>query len=98
LAKQEAVFVYQGRKVKHELLCCDQEDGAQRDENLLKGRCKMIFDAFSEFPKAGLTPDERGEYHMGLSEMARFNAYQEQQQRDREFEQRLDRWMTDDWN
>jgi hypothetical protein len=30
--------------------------------------------------------------------MARFNAYQEQQQRDREFEQRLDRWITDDWN
>jgi hypothetical protein len=41
-------------------------------------------------------PDERGEYHMGLSEMALFNAYQEQQQRDREFQSRLDRWMTDD--
>jgi hypothetical protein len=33
---------------------------------------------------------------MGLSEMARFNAYQDQQRRDREFDQRLDRWMTDD--
>jgi len=55
-----------------------------------------MFNAFTEFPKAGLMPDERGEYHMGLSEMARFSAYQEQQQRDREFEQRLDRWMTDD--
>jgi hypothetical protein len=56
----------------------------------------MIFNAFTEFPKAGLTPDENGEYHMGLSEMARFSAYQEQQQRDREFESRLDRWLTDD--
>ena len=58
----------------------------------------MIFNSAAEFPKAGLTPDENGEYHMGLTEMARFNAFQEQQQRDREFEQRLDRWMTDDWN
>jgi hypothetical protein len=58
----------------------------------------MIFNSAAEFPKAGLTPDENGEYHMGLSEMARFNAFQEQQQRDREFEQRLDLWMTDDWN
>ena len=58
----------------------------------------MIFNLAAELPKAGLTPDENGEYHMGLSEMARFNAFQEQQQRDREFEQRLDRWMTDDWN
>ena len=57
-----------------------------------------MFNAFTEFPKAGLTPDENGEYHMGLSEMARFSAYQEQQQRDRSFEQRLDRWMTDDWS
>jgi hypothetical protein len=56
----------------------------------------MIFNSAVEFPKAGLTPDENGEYKMGLSEMARFNAFQEQQQRDREFEQRLDRWMTDD--
>jgi len=55
-----------------------------------------MFNAFTEFPKAGLMPDELGEYHMGLSEMARFSAFQEQQQRDREFEQRLDRWMTDD--
>ncbi len=55
----------------------------------------MIFNALAEFPKAGLTPDENGEYHMGLSEMARFSAYQDQQQRDREFETRLDRWMTD---
>ena len=55
-----------------------------------------MFNAFTEFPKAGLMPDENGEYHMGLSEMARFSAFQEQQQRDREFEQRLDRWMTDD--
>jgi hypothetical protein len=52
----------------------------------------MIFNLAAELPKAGLTPDENGEYHMGLSEMARFSAYQEQQQRDREF----DRWMTDD--
>jgi hypothetical protein len=43
-----------------------------------------------------LTPDENGEYKMGLSEMARFSAYQEQQQRDREFESRLDRWLTND--
>ena len=57
-----------------------------------------MFNAFTEFPKAGLMPDENGEYHMGLSEMARLSAYQEQQQRDRSFEQRLDRWMTDDWN
>jgi len=56
----------------------------------------MMFNAFTEFPKAGLMPDERGEYKMGLSEMARFSAYQEQQQRDREFESRLDRWLTDD--
>jgi hypothetical protein len=56
----------------------------------------MIFNSAAEFPRAGLTPDENGEYKMGLSEMARFNAFQEQQQRDREFEQRLDRWMTDD--
>jgi hypothetical protein len=56
----------------------------------------MIFNTAAEFPKAGLTPDERGEYHMGLSEMARFSAYQEQQQRDREFERRLDSWLTDD--
>lgn len=55
-----------------------------------------MFNAFTEFPKAGLMPDENGEYKMGLSEMARFSAYQEQQQRDREFDQRLDRWMTDD--
>ena len=52
----------------------------------------MIFNAAEEFPKAGLTPDENGEYKMGLSEMARFSAYQEQQQRAREFE----RWMTND--
>jgi hypothetical protein len=56
----------------------------------------MIFNSAAEFPRAGLTPDENGEYHMGLSEMARFNAYQDQQRRDREFDQRLDRWMTDD--
>jgi hypothetical protein len=56
----------------------------------------MIFNALTELPRAGLTPDENGEYHMGLSEMARFSAYQEQQQRDREFERRFDRWMTDD--
>jgi hypothetical protein len=56
----------------------------------------MIFNAAAEFPKAGLTPDENGEYKMGLSEMARFSAYQEQQQRDREFEMRLDRWLTND--
>jgi hypothetical protein len=55
----------------------------------------MMFNAFTEFPKAGLTPDENGEYKMGLSEMARFSAYQDQQRRDREFEQRLN-WMTDD--
>jgi len=52
----------------------------------------MIFNAVEEFPKAGLTPDEHGEYKMGLSEMARFSAYQQQQEQDREFE----RWMTDD--
>ena len=56
----------------------------------------MTFNALLEFPKAGLTPDENGEYKMGLSEMARLSAFQDQQQRDREFEQRLDRWMTDD--
>jgi hypothetical protein len=56
----------------------------------------MIFNLAAELPRDGLMPDERGEYHMGLSEMALFNAYQEQQQRDREFDQRLDRWMTDD--
>ena len=55
----------------------------------------MIFNSAAEFPRAGLTPDENGEYHMGLSEMARFNTYQDQQRRDREFEQRLN-WMTDD--
>jgi len=52
----------------------------------------MIFNAAAEFPKAGLTPDENGEYKMGMSEMARFNAYQEQKQLDQEF----DRWMADD--
>jgi len=52
----------------------------------------MIFNAAAELPKAGLTPDQNGEYKMGMSEMARFNAYQEQKQRDREF----DEWMTDD--
>jgi hypothetical protein len=56
----------------------------------------MIFNTAVEFLKAGLTPDENGEYKMGLSEMARFSAYQEQQQRDREFESRLDRWLTND--
>jgi hypothetical protein len=54
----------------------------------------MMFNALAEFPKAGLTPDENGEYHMGLSEMARFSAFQEQ--RDREFENRLDRWLSND--
>ena len=58
----------------------------------------MIFNLAAELPRAGLTPDENGEYHMGLSEMARFSAYQEQQKLARELENRLDHWETDDWN
>jgi hypothetical protein len=52
----------------------------------------MMFNAAAEFPKAGLTPDENGEYKMGMSEMARFSAYQEQQQRDKDFQD----WMDQD--
>jgi hypothetical protein len=52
----------------------------------------MIFNAAAEFPKAGLTPDENGEYKMGMSEMATFSAYQEQQQRDKDFQD----WMDQD--
>lgn len=51
-----------------------------------------MFNAAAEFPKAGLTPDENGEYKMGMSEMARFSAYQEQQQRDKDFQD----WMDQD--
>lgn len=55
----------------------------------------MIFNAAAELPKAGLTPNENGEYNMGLSEMARLSAYMEQKQRDRELD--LDRdWMDFD--
>lgn len=42
----------------------------------------MTFNAAAEFAKAGLTPDQNGEYKMGLSEMARFGDYQDRQQRD----------------
>lgn len=55
----------------------------------------MIFNSAVEFPRAGLTPDENGEYKMGLSEMARLNAYQDQKQRDRELDLDQD-WMDFD--
>ena len=55
----------------------------------------MIFNSAIEFLRAGLTPDENGEYKMGMSEMARFNAYQEQKQQQRELDTERD-WMDFD--
>lgn len=92
LESKEFYSVHSIWESNHAAVCCDTKLRTQGNENLFKGRSKMIFNAVEEFPKAGLTPDEHGEYKMGLSEMARFSAYQQQKEQDREFE----RWMTDD--
>lgn len=58
----------------------------------------MTFNSAFEFPRAGLTQDEKGEYKIGLSEMALLDAYQDRKQQQRELDSRssFDRWMVDD--
>lgn len=52
---------------------------------------------FSELPKAGLTPDENGEYKLGLSEMALVDDYQRRKMEQEQFmnQNNSNRWGYD---
>lgn len=52
---------------------------------------------FSELPKAGLTPDENGEYKLGLSEMALVDDYQRRKMEQEQFmnQNNTNRWGYD---
>lgn len=52
----------------------------------------------SDFLSAGLTPDEKGEFKVGQSEMARLNSYRQQKIEDDQFMSEhnfnFDNWMN----
>jgi hypothetical protein len=57
-----------------------------------------IFSMMSDFLSAGLTPDEKGEFKVGQSEMARLNTYHQQKIEDEQFFNKhnfnYDNWMN----
>ena len=59
-----------------------------------------FFNILTEFLSAGIAPDEKGEFHMGQSEVARLNAYRQQKIEDDRFMSRnnfdFDNWMNDE--
>jgi hypothetical protein len=58
-----------------------------------------FFSMMSDFLSAGLTPDDKGEFKVGQSEMARLSSYQHQKLEDEQFFNKhnfnYDNWMND---
>lgn len=59
-----------------------------------------FFSMMSDFLMAGLTPDDKGEFKIGQSEMAQLNAYRQRKIEDEQFMSRnnfnFDNWMNND--
>ena len=59
-----------------------------------------IFSMMSDFLMAGLTPDEKGEFKVGQSEMARLQSYQQRKIEEDQFMNthhfNFDNWMSND--
>ena len=59
-----------------------------------------FFSMMSDFLSAGLTPDDKGEFQVGQSEMARLSSYRQQKIEDEQFFSKhnfnFDNWMNDE--
>lgn len=59
-----------------------------------------FFQTMQDFFGAGLTPNDRGEFKVGQSEMARLDAYRQQKIEDERFFSKtnfdFDNWMNDE--
>lgn len=57
-----------------------------------------FFSMMSDFLSAGLTPDDKGEFKVGQSEMARLQSYQQQKRENEQFFNQhnfnYDNWMN----